>query len=95
MTVTTDDTANSSDFIAQIQQESKQWEREDKGVLSALKKLGGHALPGDDALIVARNIHAEFPRLKAALKAQNRTLGEFCQEADLSSGEDTPASCTA
>lgn len=88
MTVTTDDTANSSDFIAQIQQESKQWEREDKGVLSALKKLGGHALPGDDALIVARNIYAEFPRLKAALKAQNRTLGEFCQEADLSSGED-------
>ncbi len=88
MTVTTDDTANSSDFIAQIQQESKQWEREDKGVLSALKNHGGHAQPGEDALIVARTIYAEFPLLKAALKAQNRTLGEFCQEADLSSGED-------
>lgn len=87
MTVATDDSSTSNDFIAQLQEESKQWEREDRGVLSALKKLGGRALPGDDALIVARNIHAEFPRLKAALKAQNRTLGEFCQEADISSGE--------
>ena len=74
MTVTKDDTGNSSALIALIQQESKQWEREDRGVLSALKKLGSQALQGDDALIVARNIYAEFPRLKAALKAKNRTI---------------------
>ena len=88
MTVTKDDTGNSSALIALIQQESKQWEREDRGVLSALKKLGSQALQGDDALIVARNIYAEFPRLKAALKAKNRTIGDFCKKAKISSGED-------
>ena len=88
MTVTNDTVGSGNDFIAQLQEESKQWEREDRGVLSALKKLGGHALPGDDALIVARHIHDEFPRLKAALKAKNSTLGKFCKAAGLSSGDD-------
>ena len=88
MTISKHTAGTGNDFIAQLQQESKQWEREDRGVLSVMKKLGGHPLPGDDALIVASHIHAEFPRLKAALKAQNRTLGEFCKAAGLSTGDD-------
>ena len=87
MTVTKYTAGTGNDFIAQLQEESKQWEREDRGVLSAMKKLGGHPLPGDDALIVASHIHAEFPRLKVSLKAQNRTLGEFCKAAGLSTGD--------
>lgn len=88
MTVTSDTSGTGNEFLAHIKEASKLWEREDRGVLSALKKLGGHPLPGDDALIVARNVHTEFPRLKAALKAQSRTLGEFCEAAKLSSGVD-------
>lgn len=85
---TTDITSTTGDFIAQLQQESKQWQREDRGVLSTLRKLGGHALPGDDALILARNIHEKFAALKAALKRQNRTLGQFCKDAGLTNNDD-------
>lgn len=70
-------------FLRTIQEESKTWELEGKDAWTALSRLGGRRLPPEDAVVMARRLHSEIPRLKAALRTKGVRLGDFCRGAGL------------
>lgn len=72
-----------AEVLERIQEESKVWEAEGKDAWSALCRLGNTKLPKGDEVILARSLHAEYPRLKTMLKAKHIYLGDFCSDANL------------
>lgn len=78
-----DSFAETSRFLQLVREESRSWEAQNKTVWSALVKLQGNPLPKGDEVLLGRRIYGEFPRLKAELKRQDLTLGEFCARAGL------------
>lgn len=72
-----------ADILERHQAEARIWEADGRDAWSELRKLGNKNLAKGDEVIIARSLFAEFPRLKAALKAQGLSLGKFCKKAGL------------
>ncbi|WP_324733395.1 hypothetical protein [Pseudomonas paeninsulae] len=72
-----------TNVLDRIQAENRAWQADGKDAWSALRSLGSGNLPRGDELVIARNLHSEYPTLKKALKAQATSLGKFCTDCGL------------
>lgn len=70
--------------FAQATASSELWKAEGQDAWSALAKLRNNKLPVGDEVILARNIHQEYPRLKEKLRERGTSVGAFCERSQLS-----------
>lgn len=72
-----------TNVLERIQAENRAWQADGKDAWSALRSLGGGNLPRGDEVVIARNLHSEYPTLKKALKSQATSVGKFCTDCGL------------